>query len=131
MGHFDNVFQFEKTFQKSTEIKAEGRSVIVSMDSKVFFVFLLLVAISHGLECYAGWENGDPVRVQCPAGFDLCATNTHEDGTARFCANSQWLQHHVGFKPRPQIGTCTEITNLRTGTKSNLCLCSDDLCNAM
>jgi len=111
------------------------------MDSKVFFVFLLLVGISHGLECYIHnyngpqypeeiQENDDPVRVQCPAGFDACATHTDEDGTTRLCANSQWLQHG-GFKPRPQIGTCTEITNLRTGTKSNLCLCSDDLCNAM
>ena len=63
-------------------------SVIVSMDSKVFFVFLLLVGISHGLECYIHnyngpqypeeiQENDDPVRVQCPAGFDLCATSMY------------------------------------------------------
>jgi len=110
------------------------------MDSKVFFAFLLLVGISHGLECYKhypeehpGWENGDPVRVQCPDGFDLCATNTNEDGnTGRFCYKSQWLQEQRDrYTPMPQIGTCTEITSIRSGRKDYVCLCSDDLCNAM
>ena len=141
-------------------------SVIVSMDSKVFFVFLLLVGISHGLECYKhypGYPGAtvDPIRVQCPYGYDLCATGMYcaaiyqnftmywkstiliadnyeaqysrfnEDGTNRFCAKSQWLDR---FQPIPQIGTCTETFWIDFGQnvqKTNLCLCSDDLCNVL
>merc|ERR1711860_195367 len=119
-------------------------SVIVSMDSKLFFVFLLLVGISHGLECYKhypGYPGAtvDPIRVQCPYGYDLCATDNYEaqysrfneDGTNRFCAKSQWLDR---FQPIPQIGTCTETFWIDFGQnvqKTNLCLCSDDLCNVL
>ena len=132
------------------------------MDSKVFFVFLLLVGISHGLECYIHnyngpqypeeiQENDDPVRVQCPAGFDACATrmycnisklitmywkstiliaDTDEDGTDRFCAISQWSG--LGFYPMPQVGYCTTTFRLDLNQnlrQHNICLCSEDLCN--
>ena len=56
-----------------------GRSVIVSMDSKLFFVFLLLVGISHGLECYIHFPEAsvNPTKLQCGDGFDLCATGMY------------------------------------------------------
>merc|ERR1712029_596677 len=83
------------------------------MDQKVFCIFLLMVGITHGLQCYWGHsdeDNFDAATAQkdlCPAHYDVCfKTIDEQEGIHRGCGWFQTLKDDTN--PVLKRDRCTE-----------------------
>ena len=57
----------------------------------------------------------------------LIAETSENGETNRGCTEFQSYKNR--FDPVPQYGTCTNVTEVNSGKKVNVCLCKDELCN--
>merc|ERR1712062_38366 len=101
------------------------------MDQKVLCVFLFMLGISHGLECYFGdlmtGDNFDATtftKETCENNDDVCMKQEDDDGEYRECRQFQVLKKNINVL---ELDSCVETTN--GGEKLTTCVCSENLCN--
>merc|ERR1712062_1176 len=106
------------------------------MDQKVVCMFLLMLGISHGLECYHGklatGENFNATiasKVTCQDNQNVCFKRrvAHHEGEVRGCDQFQEIKKHINDL---ELDSCFETTDPRDGEKViHACICSQNLCN--